>query len=433
MPGPEAMPSSDRDGSASELVVEVRGLVAGGAGIGVGPDGRVVLVDGALPGEQVGVVPIDVKPRMVRGTVGRVLAASPHRVEPACPLVASGCGGCDLQYAAADAQPKMKVGIVRDALAHLGRLPDARVDAAPPLAPWGYRTTVRALVDADGVLGLRRRRTHDVVSLADGCPITHPLADEVLRLGRFPGAREVTVRVGVASGERTALVEAEVPGVLARVVLPDDVAVMAAPAGGEVSLGPADSDPACVHEEVAGRLWEVSAPSFFQSRPDGAAALVDLVAASVDDLVRSGASTDGHLVDAYAGVGLFAGALRDRGWRGDLTAVEVSPWSVRDATHNLTDDEVVTVCADVAEWRPRPAEIVVADPARSGLGAGAVATLASTGAMALILVSCDAAALGRDAALLTGAGYRHDRSTVLDLFPHTHHVEVVSTFIRSSA
>jgi 23S rRNA (uracil1939-C5)-methyltransferase len=61
-----------------------------------------------------------------------------------------------------------------------------------------------------------------------------------------------------------------------------------------------------------------------------------------------------------------------------------------------------------------------------------VSAVAATGAGLCVLVSCDPASLGRDAALLAGSGFRHVRSTVIDLFPHTSHVEVVSSFTRAA-
>ena len=75
-----------------------------------------------------------------------------------------------------------------------------------------------------------------------------------------------------------------------------------------------------------------------------------------------------------------------------------------------------------------PADVVVADPAREGLGKRSVEKLAATGAERLVLVSCDPASLGRDAALLVASGYRLASVTVVDLFGHTSHVETVSAF-----
>jgi 23S rRNA (uracil1939-C5)-methyltransferase len=174
------------------------------------------------------------------------------------------------------------------------------------------------------------------------------------------------------------------------------------------------------HEEVAGTTFRISAPSFFQARPDGADALVDAVRAAA-----AGAPA-GPMVDAYGGVGLFAATV---GEGREVTLVEWSSAAVADARVNVPDAEVLRL--DLARWRPSPAALVVADPSRDGLGAPAVTKLAATGATHLVLVSCDPAALGRDAALLAAEGFRHDGSTLVDLFPHTPHVEVVTRFIRS--
>ena len=73
---------------------------------------------------------------------------------------------------------------------------------------------------------------------------------------------------------------------------------------------------------------------------------------------------------------------------------------------------------------------MIADPSRAGLGREGVANVAATGAPLMVLISCDAGSLGRDAGLLTAAGYRLDAITLVDLFPNTAHVEVVSTYRR---
>jgi 23S rRNA (uracil1939-C5)-methyltransferase len=76
--------------------------------------------------------------------------------------------------------------------------------------------------------------------------------------------------------------------------------------------------------------------------------------------------------------------------------------------------------------------LVIADPARNGLGAVGVETLKLTDARRIVLVSCDAVAGARDIRLLTDAGYTCEGVTVLDLFPNTPHVEMVSAFSRNA-
>jgi 23S rRNA (uracil1939-C5)-methyltransferase len=110
--------------------------------------------------------------------------------------------------------------------------------------------------------------------------------------------------------------------------------------------------------------------------------------------------------------------------------VERSASSVADARVNLADLDAKVLRLDVDRWRPAPMDLVVADPARAGLGKVGVRNLAATGARRLVLVSCDPGSLGRDAALLGRAGYRWTATSLVDLFPHTPHVESVSCFDR---
>jgi 23S rRNA (uracil1939-C5)-methyltransferase len=292
------------------------------------------------------------------------------------------------------------------------------VRAGPPLDPWAFRTTLRCGV-VDGRAGLRRAGSHDVVALGH-CPVAHPRLDELIREGEFGAAREVTLRVSAATGERLAMVAPSATGVH----LPDDVRVI-----GTDAL--ARGRRAWIHEEVAGRRWRVSAASFFQTRPDGVAVLVDVVRGHVADvLARADAGRPMVLVDAFSGVGLFAGSLlADRpGWR--AVCAEASRSATADARVNLADIHARIVTTPVERFRAPRADLAVADPARSGLGRASAAALVSTEAERIVLISCDAAAAGRDAALLTDRGYRPVESVVVDLYPHTHHVETVTRFDR---
>lgn len=183
-------------------------------------------------------------------------------------------------------------------------------------------------------------------------------------------------------------------------------------------------DEAYIFEEAAGMTWKISARSFFQSSPEGAEMLVALAAEwlALHDVGEQ------VLVDLYAGVGLFSGTVGD--WFEKVTAVESSASAVADAAHNL-DPHVTIHRSSVEQWVPELADVVIADPPRSGLRAEGVEVIQKTEAPHVLLVSCDAGALGRDAALMTSAGYELDRVDVLDMFPQTSHVEVVSGWIKN--
>ncbi|MBX3285254.1 MAG: class I SAM-dependent RNA methyltransferase [Actinobacteria bacterium] len=394
----------------TELELRTTAMAVGGEAVAREPSGRVVFVAGAAPGETVLVHLTDERRTFARGSVLQVVSASPDRVEPPCPHVAEGCGGCDWQHLALDAQARLRRELVADVLRRDGGVADPVVVAGPEVPAARVRTTVRGTVGADGRFAFRRRRSHEPVPVAS-CLVAHPLVDEVLAEGRFDDADEVTVRVGARTGERLVVVGPTAAGV----VVPSDVTVVGAD---QLRAG----HRAWIHEEAAGCTWRVSAGSFFQASPEGAEALVAAVGAAV---ARWAPDVE-RLVDLCCGVGLFAGTV---GVGRSVVGVERSASAVADARHNLADlAHARLVKVALARWRPSPADVVVADPARSGLGADGVRSVAATGAGLCVLVSCDPASLGRDARLLSAAGYRHVGSSVLDLFGHTGQVEVVSAF-----
>jgi len=372
-------------------------MAAGGDAVARADDGKVTFVTGALPGELVDVEVVDERKDFRRAVAMAVREPSADRVEAPCPHLGRGCGGCGWQHVDLSAQRRLKIDIVADALARIGKVEDARVQHGPHLPPEGFRTTIRVARAATGGAGFRHGRSHDVVDV-DSCLVAHPLLEELLQQVDLTHAEEATLRCGARTGDRLVL----------------GTGPVRAPAG--VRVGPKS----WVTEVVAGVPFRIGARSFFQARPDGADALVALVRRAIED------APDGPLVDAYGGVGLFAATV---GASRRTTLVEWSSSSVHDAKHNAPDAKIVKT--DVARWKPSRASVVVADPARSGLGKHAARTLAATGASHLVLVSCDPASLGRDARLLTAEhGFRHDGTTLVDLFPHTPHVEVVTRFIR---
>src|SRR5829696_89671 len=159
----------------SRLEVTTTAAVAGGAALARDPDGRVVFVAGALPGERVAIEVTEARKDFGRARVLEVLDPSVDRVAPPCPHLAHGCGGCDLQHLSAGAQPELKRSIVVDALRRIGRLPHAEdlVRLGPALPATGYRTTVRGAV-VDGRFGFRAAASHAVVDV-DHCLVAHPL------------------------------------------------------------------------------------------------------------------------------------------------------------------------------------------------------------------------------------------------------------------
>jgi 23S rRNA (uracil1939-C5)-methyltransferase len=349
--------------------------------------------------------------------VKRVIEPSSDRVVPPCPHVVAGCGGCRWQHLSTEAQYQSKVRIAVESLARIARIPVsddfvARAATGTRIPGVGYRTTVRLAFDAEGRPGFRERATNRVVAV-DVCLVAHPLLQPAIAAlsARRGSGVEVTLRCSTTTGVVGAVVhgdESDVHGL-------DHVDVV--------------GDEARLVETVHDTDLVVSMGSFFQSGLYAAEALVDTVRRVAGPEALSGAF--GQVVDAYGGVGLFAGTIVPT--HVPVTLVESNPFAVGDARHNLAAHRATVVESLFEDWRVLPAGLVIADPARTGLGAPGVAVLAATRAPVVVLVSCDAAAGARDARLLAESGYELDDLVVLDLFPHTHHLEMVMRFRRIPA
>lgn len=383
-------------------------FAAGGEAIARDDDGRVVFVRGALPGETILAEVTHEKKDWARAHVVEIREASPDRIEPPCESRRAGCGGCGWQHLTHDAQRKAKVVIVEDALRRIGRVDDGVIELGPSVEPIGYRTTIRVAPTADGRAGFRAEQSHDVIA-APHCLVAHPVLREIVAGLRLSGEIEPTLRLSVATGQigaRWDKAKGNVEG------LPDGVLTSAS---------------SVLHEDVAGRHLQVSLGSFFQSGPQAAELIVAAVRRSAPELVDADV-----VVDAYAGVGMFAACVTDPD--AHVIAIETSRSAVNDAHENLDGRRGQVVRGEVGGWHAPDdisIDVVIADPARSGLGQPGTAALVRAAAPVLVLVSCDPASLGRDTKLLTKAGYHHERSEVIDTFPHTTHIEVVSRFVKA--
>src|SRR3954452_20677370 len=386
-------------------------------------EGRVVFVRHSLPGERVVVrVTEDRHPGYCRADAVTVLEAHPERVERPCPYSGPGrCGGCDWQHVAPAEQHRLKAAVVREQLGRLAHLEsvdpvvrDLAVEELPG-GPLRWRSRARFAVDRTGMPGLRRYRSHDVVPL-DDCPITvEPAAHAVLDR-RWPGAGAVEVSIDAAGGVTTTRLDRRGRPQSARVLRP----------GSSVPEEPVGR----AGRYAAGRDWEVEGTGFWQVHPAAADALVDAVTGFAQ--VRPGET----VLDLYAGVGLFGGALAPAaGADGRVVCVESDEAACAAADANLADLPQAEVWqGDVdaeglgellAELGTAP-DVVVLDPPRAGAGPKGSRLLAGNGARGGQHVAARPAALARDVAAFGEAGYRLAAVRGFDAFPMTAHVECVA-------
>ena len=402
------------------LELEVGAIAAGGGCVARAPDGRVVFVRHALPGEVVVARVTATTTSYLRADAVDILKPSADRVPPPCPHAGPGrCGGCDFQHVELSAQRRLKAFRVAEQLERVAGVERA-VEVEPVAGDGrglGWRSRVRLAVDDHGAVGFRRHRSHELEHV-DACPIASPAvaATGALRV-RWPGVAHVEVVAGSRPAEAVVSVTPRGRGVPR---LPDVDA-------GVVVRGTVTKEPGAVHAAVCGRTYRISAGVFWQVHTGAADALLPAV------LAMTGDCRGAAVVDLYAGAGLFSVPLAEAvGPAGTVLAVERDARACEDARHNA--GAVPALRVKRAEVTPRLVtsgighpDIVVLDPAREGAGTEVVRALAAHRSLRrIVYVACDPSSFARDLRAMLTVGWHLAELRAFDIFPMTEHVELVA-------
>lgn len=401
----------------TELIeIEVGPIAHGGHCVARMADGRVVFVRHALPGERVLVRVTETGPKFWRADAVEVLDASADRVDSVWPEAGpGGVGGGELAHVRLDAQRAWKSAVLSEQLSRLARIDrEVPVEAMPGDTGLGWRTRVSFVADAEGRLGMRRFRSHDVLPLTS-MPL---MSDAVAELGLLE--RRWTAGVTV---DAVAPADGDTP-----IVLVDGQPF-------DLRKGKVDPRPnarSAVREVVGDWQYRVAAAGFWQVHRQAPGALVDAVLAGVGP-----AEAGAVVLDLFSGAGLFTLPLADRvGESGRVVAVEGDARAVKDARRNAHDRPQIELHqGDVGAvlgtlGAADSVDAVVLDPPRVGAGRDVVRSMAALDPGRIVYVACDPAALARDVAYLAEEGYRLQDVRGYDLFPMTHHVEAVAVLTR---
>ena len=413
-------------------------------------DGKVVFVDGALPGEIVEVSPYRRKPSYEFATATKVRRESAQRVVPRCPFFAR-CGGCSLQHIDARAQVAVKQRVLEDALQHLGNVRAEAVLRAVHGPEWGYRhrarLSVRYVPKKGGMLvGFHEKRSSYVADMTS-CEVLPPHVSALISpLRTMLG--ELTIRARVpqielAVGERaTALV--------LRVLdppAPEDRQRLAAFAerhavvfylqpGGPESVRPLlreDEPDPCYSLPEFDLVMRFSPTEFTQVNAAVNRVLVRRAVSLLDPQPGE------RIADLFCGLGNFTLAIARQG--ATVVGLEGSPALVAraaaNARQNGLDDATRFRSENLFELAPnalaelRGLDRMLIDPPRDGAIA-VVKALSDDPPRRIVYVSCNPATLARDAAVLVHTqAYRLSAAGVVNMFPHTSHVESIAVFDRS--
>lgn len=414
-------------------------------------EGRVVFVEGAIPGERVRAEVTDAtKASFWRADTVEVLDASPDRrphvwaaADVSVPP-ADRPGGADFGHIALERQRELKKQVLDDALRRFGGITDPDTTISPagipglPDAEDGlhWRTRVSLHVDEEGRVGPFAARSHRVIETPD-LPLATREIDEV--------ARDLE---GFAPG-RIDLVQPHEGGVRL-IARPDAPRPPRGPChrGRQRVRAPRPPlDPTAhevVTERVGDRLFSVDAGGFWQVHRLAAATLTAAVRDALE--VGGGVDPDGQHLDLYGGVGLFAAAIAEAGGPATrVTSIESDARATEHAGENLAEwvgARAETARADrylasllagasAAERTRLGRGTILLDPPRAGAGREVVDRIVELSPASVVYVACDPVALARDVGTFRVHGYEVVQTQAFDLFPHAHHLEAVAVLRRA--
>ncbi|MFZ2095225.1 MAG: class I SAM-dependent RNA methyltransferase [Anaerolineales bacterium] len=404
---------------ADTIEVKIAKQAYGGEALGKLPDGRVVFIPFAIPGEIVRIRLVEDKPRHARGELLEVVEASAERVMPRCQHFGL-CGGCHYQHINYAAQLKAKANILQEQMERIGgikNLPPIDIKATPE--SWYYRNHIQFHLTDEGKLGFQEARTNQPFAIQE-CHLPVVTINQLwpqIDLEPIAGLDRVSIRVGIED-DVMLILESSDPQPLDFSIEDLVISVVQVGPGGSVVLAGSDH----IVEEVSGRRFKVSPTSFFQVNTGQAVAMVEHL------LENLSLTQNMTVLDVYSGVGLFSAFMAPK--VGRLVGIEISAEACEDFTANLDEFSNVELYEAAAEevlgsvhFNP---DLIIMDPPRAGLGRETVEGILAQGADRLAYISCDPATLARDSKQLISGGYSLSKLSLFDMFPQTYHIESIS-------
>lgn len=437
--------------SLGEEVAEIQALSHEGRGIAK-IAGKTVFIDGALPGETVKFSYQKRKRRYDEGKVIEIIQASQDRVVAPCPHF-SLCGGCSLQHLDPNAQLLFKQNMVLEQLRHFGGVSPERI-LPPLLGPTtGYRRRARlgvkyVIKKEKMLIGFREKRNSLLADL-EGCEVLHPSVGKIFdKLKKLVSALRASMsipQIEVAIGDTVcALIFRHLEDLHEK----DKALLIAFGIEHQIDIYLQPAGPESVH-----RIWPaltVERPLSYQLPEFGVeirfqpgdftqvnAAMNQQMVAKVVDYLHLQPSDS--VLDLFCGLGNFTLPLAKHAHK--VVGVEGGALAVKRAKENALWNNIQNVefyQANLQEsvlqapWTSQTYDKILLDPPRTG-AIEMIPLLASFKASRIVYVSCNPATLARDIGELVKQGYTLESIGLLDMFPHTTHVESIAVLQRSLA
>ncbi len=407
-------------------------------------DEKAVFIAGALPGEEVVFEYSKKKKDFAEGRVTEVLTASADRVEPGCEHYTI-CGGCSLQHLDPEKQILAKQSILIDQFKSIAKLEDFELWPALTGPFWGYRHRARLgvkdVIKKGRVLVGFREKASPFLAEIESCDVLHPsVGKRLMDLSALIGGLSIKdkipqIEVSICDN-RTALVF--------RILEPlsdDDIAILSSfelsanvdiytQSKGPDTIAPLAGEKPALSYALPNEVTLYFGPSdFVQVNVEINRKMINRALQTLD------LNENDNVLDLFCGLGNFT--LPMAKVAGHVTGVEGSDDLIKRAKENADKNGIsnasfytANLMEEVADepWTKQKYNKVLIDPPR--LGAKEILHyLPKWGAEQVLYISCNPSTLARDAAILVNElGYTMKRAGVMDMFPHTSHVESIALF-----
>lgn len=428
-------------------------------GMGVAKiDGYPLFIENALPGERVEVLVVKVGNKFGYGKVEKWLTESPDR-QPLKDNRLLRTGIAPLAHLNYEQQLLFKQKQVENVMSKIAKMPEVDILPTIPMEnPVGYRNKAQIPVRRmDGRLatGFYKKNSHELVEIEDYY-IQDPAIDEAIKrvrdiLQRFQvrgyneaknegQIRHIIIRRGHYSHEMMVVLVTrkekffkgkEIASIIHE-ELPEVVSVIQNINEEKTNVILGDKEKVLygrsyIEDQLLGKTYRISSKSFYQVNTEQTEKLYQT---AIEFAVLQKEDT---VIDAYSGIGTIGLSLADK--VKEVYGMELVPEAIEDAQFNALTNKIENAHYEVGKaetvmkkWQDKGVKpsVIVVDPPRKGLDARFIASAIDMAPAKLVYISCNPATFARDAKLFAESGYEVKKVQPVDLFPQTHHVELVA-------
>jgi len=430
-------------------ILDITRLSHDGRGVGRDGQGKTVFVDGVLAGEKVSYQIKSTKRRFNEAQVLDIISAAPERVSPKCVHFLT-CGGCAQQHISPAAQLAAKQQSLLEQLEHFGQVKAANILPTLTGPLWGYRTKARLgvkyVIKKDKVLVGFREKQKSYLADIDSCEVLHPsvgllitaLKIFIQTMDGYQSIAQIEVAVG---NDQLALIFRNLEPLttndqqqLINFAQQHKFHLYLQPAGPDsiTKIWPADNIQRLVYSLPEYKLQMSFYPTdFTQINPELNRKMIQQAISLLQLNLQD------RVLDLFCGLGNFT--LPMATIAAHVTGIEGSTAMVDRGYENAKLNNITNVefvAADLFQdqsttaWAAQPYTKILLDPPRTG-AAEILPLIARMKPEMILYVSCNPATLARDSGILTkDYGYNLEHIGIMDMFPHTMHVESMALFTR---